>query len=85
MPKKLIDQLAGKMYEEVQETLHARVNRGEFTRRDGADFRQALEKEQGTVGHSKAQKLWDLAWEYGHANGLLEVRFYYMELKELID
>ena len=41
--------------------LRERINRGEFTRRGGSDFRVALEDEHGTADHPKAQRLWELA------------------------
>jgi len=88
--KKLINQLTDKLAAEIQEeerrTLRDRINAGEFRcNADRLRFRSFLEQEQGTTGHPKAQHLWDLAWEHGHANGYLEVCFWYSELKVLID
>jgi len=49
-----------------------------------ADYRSQLESEFETSGHPKAEKLFDLAWDYGHSSGLHEVKMYYEELKELL-
>ena len=34
--------------------------------------------------HPKRAKLWQMAWEYGHAHGLSEVLIYYKRLAELL-
>lgn len=34
--------------------------------------------------HEKAQRLFELAWEYGHSSGESDVESYYDELVELI-
>ena len=44
-----------------------------------------LESEYGLVGHPKADKLYELAWGYGHSSGYTEVEYYYSELVELLD
>lgn len=87
---KLIDQLAEKLVEEIKEgeshTLLERIRANEFIgNADILRFRTALETEQGTTGHPKAQKLWDLAWEHGHVGGWMEVRFWYTEMLELVN
>lgn len=47
-------------------------------------LRKALEQEFGVVGHPKAEKLWSLAWDFGHAAGDHEVRAYYQDMVELL-
>lgn len=46
-------------------------------------FRSDLEHEFGMVGHPKADALFRLAWEHGHASGHAEVASYYSEFAEL--
>jgi len=43
-----------------------------------------LEKEFKVAGHPKAGKLWELAWEKGHAYGYSEVCLEYSVLAELL-
>jgi len=67
-------------------SLQERIQAGEFNgNSDRLRFRTALETDEGMVGHPKAQRLWDLAWCYGHAEGWSEVRFWYLELVTLIE
>jgi hypothetical protein len=40
--------------------------------------------EVGLTGHPKADKVYHLAWEYGHSAGLSEVMNYLPELAELV-
>lgn len=47
-------------------------------------FQADLEEENGVKGHPKAEKLFDLAWGYGHSSGLNEVMQHYEELVELL-
>ena len=48
-------------------------------------FRSDLEDENGIAhDHPKAQKLWSMAWEYGHASGIHEVANYYEEFADLV-
>lgn len=49
-----------------------------------AQFQADLEAEFGVVGHPKADKLYALAWERGHASGLAEVVTHYEELVDLV-
>lgn len=49
-----------------------------------AEFRADLEDEYETAGHPKADKLWELAWDYGHSSGLREVELHYAEFAELV-
>lgn len=47
-------------------------------------FREDLAKEFGMVNHPKESKLWDKAWDDGHAYGLMEVYNHYSELVDFI-
>jgi hypothetical protein len=47
-------------------------------------FRQDLFVEYNVRSHPKANKLFSLAWGYGHANGFSEVLSYFSEMVELI-
>lgn len=47
-------------------------------------IRDDLEANCGTAGNPKAEKLWELAWEYGHAYGKHEIASYYTDMAELI-
>jgi len=47
-------------------------------------FKLKLERRHGLTGHPRADKLWELAWGYGHSAGLGEVEIYYQELAELL-
>lgn len=49
------------------------------------EHRTALEEEYGTSGHPKADTLYRLAWEHGHAHGLHEVDHFYSDFVELLD
>jgi hypothetical protein len=53
-------------------------------RRLKAVFASDLIEAAGVTGHPKAQRCFDLAWEYGHSGGLQDVRYYFEELVELI-
>ena len=46
--------------------------------------REKLERQYGVVGHKRSEKLYDLAWEYGHSGGFEEVANYYIDLVELL-
>lgn len=48
-------------------------------------FREDLEAEAGLVGHPKAEKLFDVAWEHGHSNGYHDVACVYFDYAELLD
>lgn len=41
-------------------------------------------RELGLTDHPKAGKLYQMAWEHGHASGLSEVWYWLNELKDLI-
>jgi hypothetical protein len=47
-------------------------------------FRDNVEEVFMTKDNPKAEKLWSLAWEYGHSSGLLSVVDYYSDLVELV-
>lgn len=49
-----------------------------------AAFKDELETVHQIKGHPKAQRLWELAWQHGHSNGLEEVEMYYSDFVELI-
>jgi len=48
------------------------------------EFRNDLENEHNTKDHKKAQRLWELAWQHGHAE-LEDVATWYEELSSLLD
>lgn len=47
-------------------------------------FKEDLEKEFEVEGHPRSEKLFELAWDYGHSSGLSEVLNYYSDLVDLI-
>lgn len=47
-------------------------------------FRHDLEKQYGVIGNTKANRVWELAWEEGHSFGYTEVLGYYDQFVELI-
>lgn len=47
-------------------------------------LRADLEIEHGMVGNPKAERLWELAWEYGHGCGCSDVISHYEEFAELV-
>jgi hypothetical protein len=48
------------------------------------EFKDDLLWEHGAVGNPKADKCFDLAWEYGHSAGFSEIQGFFGELVELI-
>ena len=54
------------------------------TNRLESQFKADLEAEYQFVNHPKANKLFELAWNYGHSYSYSEVAMYYDELSELI-
>ena len=44
-----------------------------------------LEIEHNLVGHPKADKLYELAWDYGHSSGYSEITSYYADLADLLE
>ncbi len=49
-----------------------------------AEFKVDLIEEHGVTGHPKAERVFNLAWEYGHSSGLSEVADYFDDLVGLI-
>lgn len=47
-------------------------------------FKKDLLEELGLTGHSKAQLLWEMAWDHGHADGLLDVVYWAEEFAKLL-
>lgn len=47
-------------------------------------MRADLETYHGTVGHRKADKLWEMAWDNGHAYGDVNICNEYAILSELV-
>ncbi len=66
-----VNPIANEAYREDQ----ARLNK---------QFRLDLEVEHGVIGNPKAEKLFDIAWEQGHAYGFSEVALHYDQLVVLI-
>lgn len=79
--RKLRDEEEEERREEVQKRREER-NAEERQKKDW--LRKKLEVEFGVIGNPKADKLWELAWDYGHSSGPQEVESYYIELVELI-
>jgi len=61
-----------------------RRKRQEEEREKVRAFRNNLEASYGVQDHPKANKVWELAWEHGHANGFSEIEHYYHEFVSLI-
>jgi len=61
---------------------YARYQEGE--RKAGEDFKKDLLEELGVTGHPKADKLFSLAWSYGHSSGYSEVFSYASEFVDLL-
>jgi len=57
-----------------------RANNGGVKR----DFQSDLEKEYDLVGHPKASKLYEIAYDMGHSAGMEEVAIFYCQLSELL-
>jgi len=53
--------------------------------RTAGTLADTLEEFYGLKNHPKASTLFNLAWDEGHASGIHEVIFWYIELAELID
>ena len=73
-------------HKEEQERLRReqRVKHYEEQGRLTALLRSDLEREYSVIGHPKAGRVWELAWEAGHSCGYAEVANNYAELVELI-
>jgi hypothetical protein len=48
------------------------------------DFKARLANDHGVEDHPKLDKLWSLAWEYGHSDGLYEVACDFANMAELL-
>ncbi len=48
------------------------------------DFQSDLEEEYDLVGHPKASKLYEIAYDMGHSSGMEDVAHYYCQLSELL-
>lgn len=48
------------------------------------DFKGDLEAEYDLVGHPKASKLFEIAYDMGHSGGMEDVANYYCQLSELL-
>jgi len=47
-------------------------------------FKEDLLLELGLRGHPKAEKLWQMAWDHGHADGLQDVLYWAEDFAQLI-
>ncbi len=47
-------------------------------------LRKSLEEEYGLIDHPKAETLWGLAWEHGHACGYGEIINHYEDFAALL-
>ena len=54
-------------------------------RQEREDIKQRVLSHLGLVGHPKADVLFELAWEHGHAAGEYEVLNYAEEFSVLLD
>ncbi len=70
--------LAMAAYDEAKKAYNADEARLE------AEFKSALEVDHGISGHPNADKLYSIAWSYGHSAGLGEVVTHYNELADLV-
>lgn len=48
------------------------------------EFRHDAATECDVLGHPQEQKLWDMAWNHGHASGFGEIWIYYQDFSELL-
>jgi hypothetical protein len=48
------------------------------------EHRARMEEKHGLAGHPKAKRLYELAWDYGHASGYSEIELYYEDLADLL-
>lgn len=64
-----------------------RHNPAEYHRRIcqlNEEFKQDLFAEYGVTNHPKAERVFELAYQYGHSAGYSEVMFYFGDLVQLI-
>lgn len=74
--------------ETVQDTASFQIARDAYHRRGGEimkEFKRDLFADLGISGHPKRDKMYSLAWEYGHSGGLAEVYDYALNLVELMN
>lgn len=69
----------------VRQANHSEVlKRWERERLEREAHKLKLEIQFGLQKHPKKDKLYDLAWEYGHSEGYHEVEVHYREFAELL-
>ena len=56
----------------------------EQSRKSRKEFKADLAKEFGVEDNPKFERCFELAWDYGHADGFNEVRYNFIDLVELI-
>jgi hypothetical protein len=73
-------------YENVKliEYKEARAIYYEFEKQILSEFQDELISRLGLLDHPKANKLYEMAWEHGHASGLGEVASYAEDLAQLL-
>jgi hypothetical protein len=49
-----------------------------------AEFKRDLFDQHGVTGHPKAERAFQLAWDYGHSSGFQEVANYFDDLADLL-
>lgn len=62
----------------------AREDWREKEKKKKASHKLRLEKEFGIVDHPKSDKLYEIAWSFGHSEGFNEVESYYLDMVELL-
>ena len=61
------------------------AERREKARAEKQALKEELCHEHGVTFHPKAEQCFELAWEFGHAAGLGEVRSYFEQLVVLLN
>ena len=49
-----------------------------------SEHKAKLEQKHGLTGHPKADRLYRIAWDAGHAEGYHEIEMWYEDLAELL-
>ena len=49
-----------------------------------SEFKEKLAKEYGIENHPKLDRLFEIAWDFGHSSGFNEVDIYFSEMVDLI-
>ena len=85
--KDLLKKREADHHEEVKALLkQKREDYGAAVKQVNDNFRKALAKEYlRTSEKSKEQKVWDLAWDKGHANGYYDVESHYQDFADLVN